>query len=143
MGAVQTFKLDEVFSYSTCVPPLYNEGKYCVMNWDKWKSLPKDLQAAFEAVAATGESVDLVGRIWSRLDPDMTIEQYLPKKHQLIYLPEAETRKLRELMRPIRNKYVATLNQKGFPGEEMVSAGGEIVEKYNKKKYEPWKVPSK
>jgi hypothetical protein len=73
----------------------------------------------------------------------MTIEQYLPKKHQLIYLSEAETTKLKNLMRPIRDKYVATLNQKGFPGEEMVSAGGEIVEKYNKKKYEPWKIPSK
>jgi TRAP-type C4-dicarboxylate transport system substrate-binding protein len=143
MGAVQTFKLDEVFSYSTCVPPLYNEGKYCVMNWDKWKSLPKDLQAAFEAVASTGESVDLVGRIWARLDPDMTIEKYLPKTHQLIYLSKAETAKLRELMRPIRNKYVAFLNEKGFPGEEMVSTAGEMVEKYNKKKYEPWKVPSK
>ena len=141
MGAVQTFKLDEVFGYSTCVPPLYNEGKYCVMNWDKWKALPKDLQAAFEAV--TGESVDLVGRIWSRLDPDMTIEEYLPKKHQLIYLPETEIAKLRELMRPIRNKYVATLNEKGFPGEEMVSEAGKIVERNNKKKFEPWKVPSK
>jgi len=141
MGAVQTFKLDEVFGYSTCVPPLYNEGKYCVMNWDKWKALPKDLQAAFEAV--TGESVDLVGRIWSRLDPDMTIEQYLPKKHQVIYLPETEIAKLRELMRPIRNKYVATLNEKGFPGEEMVSEAGKIVERNNKKKFEPWKVPSK
>jgi TRAP-type C4-dicarboxylate transport system substrate-binding protein len=113
------------------------------MNRDKWKSLPKDLQAAFEAVAATGESVDLVGRIWSRLDPDMTIEQYLPKTHQLIYLPETETARLRELMKPIRDKYIAFLDQKGFPGEQMVSEAGKIVEKNNKKKYEPWKVPAK
>ena len=141
MGAVQTFKLDEVFAYSTCVPPLYNEGKYCVMNWNKWKALPKDLQAAFDAV--TGESVDLVGRIWSRLDPDMTIEQYLPKTHELIYLPETEIAKLRELMKPIRDKYVASLDQKGFPGEQMVSEAAKIVEKYNKKKYEPWKLPAK
>jgi TRAP-type C4-dicarboxylate transport system substrate-binding protein len=141
MGAVQTFKLDEVFGYSTCVPPLYNEGKYCVMNWNTWNSLPKDLQAAFEAV--TPEAVDLVGRIWARLDPDMTIEQYLPKTHEVIYLPAKETAKLRELMKPIRSKYVAVLNEKGFPGEEMVSEAGKIVEKYNKKKFEPWKVPTK
>jgi len=141
MGAVQTFKLDEVFGYSTCVPPLYNEGKYCVMNWDKWKALPKDLQAAFDAVA--GESVDLVGRIWSRLDPDMTIEEYLPKTHRLIYLPETETARLREFMKPIRDRYAAFLDQKGFPGEQMVSEAGKIVEKNNKKKYEPWKVPAK
>ena len=143
MGAVQTFKLNEVFGYSTCVPPLYNEGKYCVMNWDKWKALPKDLQAAFDAVIGTGEAVDLVGRIWAKLDPDMTIEQYLPKTHQLIYLPETETARLRELMKPIRDKYVAILDQKGFPGEKMVSEAGKIVEKNNKKKYEPWKLPAK
>ena len=42
-------------------------------------------------------------------------------------------------MKPIRNKYVASLDQKGFPGEQMVSEAAKIVEKYNKKKYEPWK----
>ena len=141
MGAVQTFKLDEVFTYSTCVPPLYNEGKYCVMNRDKWKALPQDLQAAFDAVAEEG--VHLVGRIWSHLDPDKTIAEYLPKTHQIIYLPETETTKLRELMKPIRSKHVATLNEKGLPGEEMVTEAGKIVEKNNKKKYEPWKVPAK
>jgi TRAP-type C4-dicarboxylate transport system substrate-binding protein len=141
MGAVQTFKLNEVFAYSTCVPPLYNEGKYCFMNWDKWKALPKDLQAAFDAVAE--DAVDLVGRIWSRMDPDMTIEEYLPKTHQLISLPETELVKLRELMKPISAKYAATLDQKGFPGEQMVSEGGKLVEKYNPMKYEPWKAPKK
>jgi TRAP-type C4-dicarboxylate transport system substrate-binding protein len=140
MGAVQTFKLDEVFGYSTCVPPLYNEGKYAVMNRDKWNALPKDLQDAFDAVA--NDAVDLVGRIWSRLDPDMTIEQYLPKKHEIIYLPDSEIAKLKELMKPIRNNYIAELNKKGFPGEEMVAEAGKIVEKHNPKKFERWNPPA-
>jgi hypothetical protein len=46
-------------------------------------------------------------------------------------------------MKPIRDKYVAILDQKGFPGEKMVSEAAKIVEKYNKKKFEPWKVPAK
>ncbi|MFH1125355.1 MAG: TRAP transporter substrate-binding protein [Pseudomonadota bacterium] len=144
MGAVAGYKLDEVFTYSTCVPPLYNAGKYCVMNRDKWKALPKDLQAAFDAVAEEG--VNLVGRIWDHFDPVMTLEEYLPKlpkTHQIIYLPETETAKLRELMKPIRSKYVASLNEKGLPGEEMVSEAGKIVEKNNQKKYKPWKTPAK
>jgi len=138
MGALQGFKLDEVFGYSTCVPPIYNEGKYCVMNRDKWKALPKELQDAFDAVA--GEGSELVGRIWDHFDPVMTLEEYLPtKKHEVIYLPEAQMAKLKELMKPLRDKYAASLTQKGFPGEEIVSEGGKLVEKYNKKKYEPWK----
>lgn len=144
MGALQGFKLDEVFAYSTCVPSLYNEGKYCVMNLDKWNSLPKDLQAAFDAVANSGASVDLVGRIWASFDPDQTLKVYLPTKtHEVIYLSDAETAKLTDLMKPIRSSYVAALNQKGLPGEEMVSEAGKIVEKYNKKTFESWAPPAK
>lgn len=141
MGAVQAFKLDEVFTYSTFVPQIYNDGKYCVMNWDKWKALPKDLQAAFDAVAEEG--VKLQGRIWSAFDPDMTIADYLPKTHQVIYLSEAETSKLRQAMRPIRDRYIASLNGKGFPGETIVSEAGRIAEKNNREKYEPWRPPAK
>ena len=140
LGAVQTFKLDEIFSYSTCVPPIYNDSHYCVMSLDKWKALPKDLQDAFDAVAEDG--VELVGRIWSHLDPDKTIAEYLPKTYQLIYFNESETARLKELMRPIRNKYIASLNEKGFPGEEIVNDAVKIAAQNNVKKFEPWKVPA-
>lgn len=141
MGAVQAFKLEEVFNYSTFVPEVYNEGKYCVMNLKKWKSLPKGLQAAFDDVAE--EAVKVQGRIWSFFDPDSTIANYLPKTHNVIYLPKAESARLREIMKPIRDKYVAYLNEKGFPGEEIASTAGKIMEKNNQKKYEPWKPPAK
>jgi len=141
MGAVQAFKLDEVFSHSTFVPEIYNDGKYCVMNQKKWKSLPKDLQDAFNEVAL--DVVKLQGRIWSAFDPDMTIESYLPKTHEVIYLPEAEKAKLRNAMKPIRDKYVAYLNEKGFPGEKMVEEAGRLAEKNNKLKYAPWRPPKK
>ncbi len=141
MGAVETFKLDEVLPFSTSVPPLYNEGKYCVMNQAKWNSLPKDLQDAFAAVA--NDAVDLDGRIWSYYDPLSTIDRYLPKTHTVIYLPESEMAKLVDVTRPIRNTYTEELNKKGFPGGEMVTEAGKITEKYNKAKYEPWAPPAK
>jgi TRAP-type C4-dicarboxylate transport system substrate-binding protein len=137
MGAVQAFKLDEVFDYSTFVPEVYNDGKYCVMNWRKWRALPKDLQNAFDSVAY--DAVKLQGRIWSYFDPDVTISKYLPKTHNVIYLSEAEKTKLKELMKPIRDKYIASLNEKGFPGEEIVSEAESIAKKNNQTTYKPWK----
>ena len=46
-------------------------------------------------------------------------------------------------MKPIRHRYVAALNEKGFPGEEIVSEAERIVEKNNQKSYEPWKPDAK
>ena len=111
------------------------------MNKKKWDSLPKDLQAAFDDLAE--EAVKVQGRIWSFFDPDSTIANYLPKSHNVIYLPKAESARLKEIMKPIRDKYVASLNAKGFPGEEIAREAGKISEKNNQKKYEPWKPPRK
>ena len=62
-----------------------------------------------------------------------------PKKHQLLYLPDGEVAKVKELLRPIRDSYSAALKGKGLPGEELVSEAAKIMEKYNTRKYEPWK----
>jgi len=141
IGAVRTYKLDEVYDYSTCVPQIYNQAKYCVMNWNKWNALPKDLQAAFDAVAE--EAVKTAGRVWDHFESPITMKEYLPKTHEIIYLPDTEAAKLRGLMKPLRNKQVVSLNEKGFPGEEIVSQAEKIMEKNNKKTFETWEPPAK
>jgi len=62
-----------------------------------------------------------------------------PGGHQLLYLPDGDVAKVKELLRPIRSNYMAMLKGKGSPGEEIVSEAAKIMEKYNERKYEPWK----
>jgi hypothetical protein len=69
----------------------------------------------------------------------MELVKKFPGGHQLLSLPEAEVAKVKELFKPIRDSYIATLKGKGLPGEEIVSEAARIMEKYNERKYEPWK----
>jgi TRAP-type C4-dicarboxylate transport system substrate-binding protein len=140
---LEEYKLHEVFDYSTFIPGISSEFKFVAMNLDKWKSLPKDLQSAFDAV--TEKALEEAGRIWQYYQTDHMIEliKTFPGGHQLLYLPDSEVAKVKELLRPIRNNYIATLKGKGLPGEEIVSEAAKIMEKYNERKYEPWRPPGK
>jgi TRAP-type C4-dicarboxylate transport system substrate-binding protein len=136
---LEEYKLHEIFHYSTFIPGISSEFKFVAMNRDKWKALPKDLQSAFDAV--TGKALEEAGRMWQYYQTDHMIElvKTFPGGHQLLHLPDGEVAKVKELLRPIRNSYSATLKGKGLPGEEIVSEAAKIMEKYNERKYEPWK----
>ena len=108
-----------------------------VMNLDKWNTLPKDLQKAFDSVA--DEAVSEAGQLWTYGDKrGMDYAEGSPGGHELIYLSDEEAARWIALLKPIRDAYVADLNAKGFPGEEIADEAGKIAEKYNKNTYEPW-----
>jgi len=134
---LMTYKQAEVFDYSTFIPFFYSEQFYMVMNLDKWNTLPKDLQKAFDSVA--DEAVSEAGQLWTYGDKrGMDYAQGEPGGHELIYLSDEEAARWIALLKPIRDAYVADLNAKGFPGEEIADEAGKIAEKYNKNTYEPW-----
>jgi TRAP-type C4-dicarboxylate transport system substrate-binding protein len=138
LEVLQGYKQAEVFDYSTFVPFFYSEQFFTIMNWAKWKALPKDLQAAFDAVAE--DAMKEAGQIWQHIQTlGMEYAKKKPKGHEFIYLSEEEAARWIALLEPIKGDYIATLNAKGFPGGEIIKEAGKIAEKYNKQKYEPWK----
>lgn len=138
LEVLQGYKQAEVFDCSTFVPFLYSEQFYTIMNWAKWKALPKDLQAAFDAVAEDGMKEG--GQIWQHIQKlGMEYAKKKPKGHEFIYLSKEEAARWVALLNPIEKEYITALKAKGFPGEEIVKEAGKIAEKYNKQKYEPWK----
>jgi TRAP-type C4-dicarboxylate transport system substrate-binding protein len=138
LEVLEGWKHNEVFEYSTFVPQFYSEFFYVVMNWAKWKALPKDLQDAFDAVA--GDAVKEAGQIWQyNQKKGADYAKRGPGGHEFIVLSDTEVAKLKKLLEPISGEYIALLKSKGLPGEEIVKEAGNIVEKYNKLKYEPWK----
>jgi TRAP-type C4-dicarboxylate transport system substrate-binding protein len=138
LEVLQGYKQAEVFDCSTFVPFLYSEQFYTIMNWAKWKALPKDLQAAFDAVAEDGMKEG--GQIWQHIQAlGMEYAKKKPKGHEFIYLSKEEEARWIALLGGIKGKYIAELNGKGLPGEEIVKEAGKLAEKYNAQKYEPWK----
>jgi len=51
--------------------------------------------------------------------------------------------RMKELVKPIADAYITDLTAKGFPGEKLAAEAGKIMQKNNKKKFEPWKPPAK
>jgi TRAP-type C4-dicarboxylate transport system substrate-binding protein len=138
LEVLEGWKHHEVFEYSTFVPHFYSEFFHVDMNLAKWKALPKDLQAAFDAVAEN--AMKEAGQIWEyNQKKGADFAKRGPGGHEFLRLPQAEVAKLKKLLEPIRGEYINTLKSKGLPGEEIVNEAANIVEKYNKLKYEPWK----
>ena len=130
------WKQAEVTKYSTFFPFGYTEQFYMVMNWDKWNSLPKDLQAAFDAVAE--DAVREAGALWQYIQKEG--EDYAVKEtgQELIYLSDEETARWIGLLKPIRDKYIKRVTDLGLPGEELANEAGRIMKKYNALKYKPY-----
>jgi TRAP-type C4-dicarboxylate transport system substrate-binding protein len=138
LETLEAWKHAELFDYSTFVPYFYSSFFWVSMNWNKWNALPKDLQAAFDAVA--DDAVKEAGAIWQYFQISaMNFAKKKPGGHQFIRLPDSEWTRVKEITKPIRDRWVADLNAKGLPGKEIMESAGAIMEKYNKVKYEPWK----
>jgi TRAP-type C4-dicarboxylate transport system substrate-binding protein len=134
LEVLKGFKQAEVTQYSTFVPFFYTEQFYMVMNWNKWKSLPKDLQEAFDAVAE--DAVTDGGQIWQYIQQEgMDFAKQKPKGHEFILLSDQEAARWIGLLKPIRDDYISRMKALGLPGEELVKEATQVMDKYNKQEY--------
>jgi TRAP-type C4-dicarboxylate transport system substrate-binding protein len=100
------------------------------MNLDKWNSLPKGLQDAFDAVAE--DAVKEASDIWQyNMKHGMDFASASPGGHEFIYFSDDEVDKLKEMLKPVRGQYVDELNSKGLPGEDIANDAAKIMDKYN------------
>ena len=76
----------------------YSTGFFVVMNKDKWKSLPPDVQKVIAAVNL--EWIEKTGKGWDEIDKEGK-EFTLAKGNQIIALSKEEDEKWAKLVRPI------------------------------------------
>jgi TRAP-type C4-dicarboxylate transport system substrate-binding protein len=108
---------------------------WTAMNLKKWNSLPKDVQAAIEAVNDPFSIT--AGKIWDSHQLKGGIE-YGMKEHgmEMVKWSEADMKKAMELMQPVIAEYVERMNKLGLPGQEIVDFVKERAA-INSKKYPP------
>jgi TRAP-type C4-dicarboxylate transport system substrate-binding protein len=110
------WKYAEVVKYTTRDRrTAYSVGFFIAMNRAKWDALPKEAQAAIEAVNA--EWVDKAGKAWDEFDKVGT-EFALAKGVKIIELSKEEDERWAEKVRPMLADYAAAANGKGLPGDE-------------------------
>jgi TRAP-type C4-dicarboxylate transport system substrate-binding protein len=114
--SLKGWKLAEVIKSTTeNFGSAYSTGFFVVMNKDKWKSLPPDVQKVIAAVNL--EWIEKTGKGWDEIDKEGK-EFTLSKGNQIIALSKEEDEKWAKLVRPILDEYVANMKAKNLPGDD-------------------------
>jgi TRAP-type transport system periplasmic protein len=114
--ALQQWKLMEVTKFTTeNYGSSYSTAFFCVMNKEKWASLPPDIQKIIEKV--NEEWIEKTGRLWDDMDREGR-ELAQKKGHKFIALSKEEDARWAEKMKPILEDYVKANKAKGLPGDE-------------------------
>jgi TRAP-type C4-dicarboxylate transport system substrate-binding protein len=120
----------EVIDYTTqCTGIGYTTAMFVVMNLDKWKSLPKELQKIVEEVS--GEWVDVHGEAWDQSD-DEGRAYTLSEGNEIIDLSEEENKRWVAAVQPIIDDYITATGEKGLPAEKAVKVIKELIGTYSK-----------
>ena len=124
-------KQAEVTRYITILPPVYNSIQFMVINLKKWNSLSGDVQMAIEAI---NEGFNIrAGQIWDSQMKANGID-YAVNEHglQIVRLSEIDNNAAMAAMQPLLDDYVARMNAKGLPGQEILDFVRERAAKYSK-----------
>ncbi len=116
--ACKGWKLGEVTEYATAAfNSAYTTSFFVVMNQNKWKSLPADVQKIIEQI--NEEWIVKHGEAWDTSDME-GISFFLNQGGQIIGLDKKESARWEKAVAPIIDDFVKGLNEKGFNGKEIV-----------------------
>jgi len=119
METLKGWKQAEVIKYTTDSKSVgYTTAMYVVMNKDKWRQLPADVQQVFDAVSK--EWIDVHGETWDK-DDTAGREFTLSLDNQILELSDSENARWKTAVQPIIDGFATTATQKGLPGEDMVN----------------------
>ncbi len=114
---------------------------YCVMNKNKWNSLPPDIQKIFTEVAT--ETKDAQGALWNEMDIEGR-DVFKAKGGQWIALSDAEAARWIKAVEPVIGAYKKDMVAKGFKASDVDSWLSYIKERtgYWRKEEKARKIPS-
>ena len=119
METLKGWKQAEVIKYTTDSKSVgYTTAMYVVMNKEKWRKLPADVQQVFDAVSK--EWIDVHGETWDK-DDTAGREFTLSLDNQILELSDSENARWKTAVQPIIDGFATTATQKGLPGEDMVN----------------------
>ena len=125
----QGWKLAEVVEFATLsYPAAYTTSFFVVMNKAKWEALPQDIQQIITEI--NQEWIAKSGRAWD--DADQAGWGFMKEKGvELIELPQDESLRWAEAVRPILDDYVSKTEAKGLPGGLALKTAQEAVTKFS------------
>ncbi|MBW2138288.1 MAG: TRAP transporter substrate-binding protein [Deltaproteobacteria bacterium] len=130
---IPDFRLHEVFNYWTDVT-LWPSLVLTAMNLKKWNSLPPDVQKGIMSVCGLKGSQFIGGHAYGeglKEDIDKAVRES-KTRWERVELDKGELEKWKESVgNPIWKEWVKEMEDKGLPGQKVLDAAVEIVEKYS------------
>ena len=127
---LQGWKWGEVVKYSVeNWGASYSAGMFVVMNKDKWNSLPPDIQKIIEQV--NEEYIEKQGKTWDEIEKagrDFTIS----RGNKIISFLQDENLRWEKAVKPLLDEYVKNMENKGLPGDVVLSFYLQTIYKYQK-----------
>lgn len=130
VSTLKAYRHAEVTKYTTDASAVsFTSAGFCVMNLNRWNSLPKDIQKIIEDVSHEYEPV--YGKMWDdQGEEGMAFAE--SKGHTFVSLTKEEGKRWREAAKPVIDDYVKEAEAKGLPGKEALAEVMRLVEKYSK-----------
>jgi len=116
-GGIENFKLFEV-SKSYLSFTHYEMPFYCMMNKQKFESLPDQAKAAIEKNSGTAVALEVAG-IFDAIYQDSIIPEVTKRGSEIVTLSDTETAKFREKAKTVWAKWIAENTKKGLPAQEV------------------------
>lgn len=101
-----------------------------LMNQDKFKSLPKDLQKLVEK-SLDMKMVKDVGQLWMDVEKP-GIEMQKASKGEIITLSKKETKKFNEASQRVVSRWIKEVSKKGINGQKLVNEARKAINKNTK-----------
>lgn len=99
------------------------------MNWNKWNSLPPDIQKIFEELSGDYAYKLFAGYWW---DSTLAAQKQFREKFggTVYHWSPQDIAKVNELWKPAIEKWITQMEGKGFPAREIVESYWQLREKY-------------
>jgi len=119
----------EVIKYTTdCYDVGYTTCMFVVMNLDKWRALPPDIQRIFEEVST--DWIDVHGKAWNDLDAEGR-SYTLSLGNDIIPLSAEQQQLWRSAVRTVIDEYVVDAEKKGLDGKKYVDLLFDLIKKHS------------
>jgi TRAP-type C4-dicarboxylate transport system substrate-binding protein len=123
---IQSSRLYEVLNYATYTP-LVQVPQFLVMNLDRWKSLPPDVQKVFEEMGGKF-GAQMLGGAFDVADPEGEAN-FKKLGKEVIKLSAEEQARWQAAAKPIWTAWVAQVKAKGLDGESALQQMQQAIAK--------------
>ncbi|HZK17964.1 MAG TPA: TRAP transporter substrate-binding protein [Clostridia bacterium] len=127
---LQGWRHAEVTDYLTLTPFLYNTLFFVTMNLDVWNSFSPDIQEAIELVNEEYFNKVAAG-LWDKQNKAALDWAVGEMGMEVITLPDEEKELWIDIIKPIQEDFVESMNAKGFQGREILDTVKGLAERFD------------